>query len=58
MTEKISRPNLKTLSYEYTVDDPGAYTGPWSGRWTITAGAASSWITGGEMFEYICQDSR
>jgi hypothetical protein len=27
------RPNLRTLSYEYTIDDPGAYTGPWGGRW-------------------------
>jgi hypothetical protein len=58
MTEKISRPNLKTLSYEYTIDDPGAYTAPWSGRWTITEKTASSWISGGELFEYICQDSR
>src|SRR5262245_15270003 len=58
MTERISRPNLKTLSYEYTMDDPGAYTAPWSGRWTITEKTPSSWINGGEMFEYICQDSR
>jgi hypothetical protein len=58
MTEKISRPNLKTLSYEYTIDDPGAYTAPWSGRWTITEKTASSWVADGEMFEYICQDSR
>jgi hypothetical protein len=58
MTERISRPNLKTLSYEYTVDDPGAYTAPWTGRWTITEKTASSWIADGEMFEYICQDSR
>src|SRR5215831_2993596 len=28
LTEHISRPNLKTLSYEYTVDDPGVYTAP------------------------------
>ena len=58
MTERISRPNLKTLSYEYTVYDPGAYTAPWSGRWTITDRSASSFIAGGELFEYICQDSR
>jgi hypothetical protein len=58
LTERISRPNLKTISYEYTVDDPGAYTAPWTGRWTIADKTASSWIAGGEMFEYICQDSR
>jgi hypothetical protein len=58
LTERISRPNLKSLAYEYTIDDPGAYTKPWSGRWTITETTASKWIPGGEMFEYICQDSR
>jgi hypothetical protein len=56
MTERISRPNLKTLTYEATIDDPGAYTKPWSLKWSITETTASSWIDGGEMFEYICQD--
>jgi hypothetical protein len=58
LVERISRPSLKTLSYEMTVDDPGVYTRPWSGKWTITETTASKWIAGGEMFEYICQDSR
>jgi hypothetical protein len=58
MTERISRPSLRTLSYEMTIDDPGVYTRPWSGRWTITEATPSKWIAGGEMFEYICQDSR
>lgn len=57
LTERISRPTLRTLSYEATIDDPGAYTKPWSARWTITEKTASSWIAGGEMFEYICQDA-
>ena len=54
--ERISRPNLKTLAYEATIDDPGAYTRPWSLKWSITETTASSWIEGGEIFEYICQD--
>ena len=58
LVERISRPSLKTLSYEMTIDDPGVYTRPWSGKWTITATTASKWIAGGEVFEYICQDSR
>ncbi len=57
LTERISRPNLKTLSYEATIDDPGAYTKPWSLRWTISEKTASKWIPDGEMFEYICQDA-
>lgn len=56
LIERISRPNLKTLSYEFTIDDTGAYTKPWSGRWTISETTNSSWIPDGDMFEYICQE--
>ena len=58
LVERISRPNLKTLIYEATIDDPGAYTAPWTVRWQINEKTASSWIDGGEIFEYICQDDR
>jgi len=58
LTERISRPNLRTLSYEATIDDPGAYTQAWTIRWTINEKTASSWIAGGEIFEYICEDGR
>jgi hypothetical protein len=58
LVERISRPNLKTLIYEATIDDPGAYTAPWAVRWQIDEKTASSWVEGGEVFEYICQDDR
>ena len=58
LVERISRPNLKTLIYEATIDDPGAYTAPWAVRWQIDEKTASSWVDGGEIFEYICQDDR
>lgn len=58
LTERISRPNLKTFTYEAIIDDPGAYTKPWTVRWTISEKTASSWISGGEIFEYICEDGR
>jgi hypothetical protein len=57
MIERISRPNLRTLMYQVTIDDPGAYTKPWSGGWTISQTTGSKWIPGGEMFEYICEDA-
>ena len=56
LTERFSRPNLKTLLYEVTVDDPGAYTKPWSSQWTITEETVSKWNSG-EMFEFICEDA-
>lgn len=57
LTERIARPDLTTLSYEATIDDPGAYTKPWSIHWTISQKTASKWIPGGEIFEYICEDA-
>jgi len=57
LVERISRPNLKTLNYEATIDDPGAYTKPWTGRFTINEKTISSWIPNGDMFEYICEDA-
>jgi hypothetical protein len=56
LTERFARPTAGTLSYEATIDDPGAYTKPWTIRWTITEKTTSKWIPDGEMFEYICQD--
>jgi len=47
--EKIARPDLMTLRYEVTIDDPGAYTGPWTSRWDI------DWDPDGQLHEYICQ---
>ena len=55
LTERFTRPDVRTLTYEATIDDPGAYTAPWSIRWTINEKSKSSWIAGGEIFEYICQ---
>ena len=55
LIERISRPDVKTLTYEAIIDDPGAYTAPWSVKWTINATTKSQWIPDGEIFEYICQ---
>jgi hypothetical protein len=51
LIERITRLDFDTLNYEVTVDDPGAYTAPW------TSGFVNRWQDGAEMFEYICQDN-
>jgi len=51
LTEKFSRPEYDTLHYEATIDDPGAYTAPWSGGWAIP------WNPNDEMYEYMCQEN-
>jgi hypothetical protein len=49
--EKFTRTNMGTMRYEVTIDDPGAYTKPW------TAGFDLRREAGQELFEYICQQA-
>jgi hypothetical protein len=49
LTERFSRPDLNTLKYEVTVDDPRTYTRPWTGGWTL------QWVAG-DIEEYFCEE--
>ncbi len=49
--ERITRPTKNTLHFQATIDDPGAYTKPWSFAWDIP------WRAGQELQEYICQEN-
>jgi hypothetical protein len=51
VTERWTRPNKGTLHYQATVNDPGAYTKPFTIAWDIP------WRDGGELPEYICQEN-
>jgi hypothetical protein len=51
LIEKFARINYTTMTYEVTVDDPGAYTSTWS------TGFFLRWDQGQELFEYVCQDN-
>jgi len=49
--ERLTRLDSLTLQYEYTIDDPGAYTAPWKGGMNLR------WEAGTELFEYVCQQA-
>lgn len=49
--ERFTRTDYNTLKYDVTVDDPGAYTAP------FTSSATMRWSAGAELFEYVCQDN-
>jgi hypothetical protein len=51
LTERFTRPDLNTLRYEVTVDDPRTYTRPWSGGWTI------QWVPDQDIQEYFCEEN-
>jgi hypothetical protein len=58
LTERYSRPDFDTLKYEVTVNDPRAYTAPWTGGFTVPW-TYTNWdgTPGGEIHEYFCQDN-
>jgi hypothetical protein len=51
VVEKFTRSNKRTLHYEALIDDPGAYSKPWTVTWNIP------WQPDGELTEYICQEN-
>ena len=51
LIEKFTRTDYNTLKYEATIDDPGAYSAPWTGGWNI------QWQPDEELYEYVCQDN-
>ncbi len=51
LVERLTRINKQTLHYEALIDDPGAYTKPWTVSWDI------GWKTGFELKEYICNEN-
>jgi hypothetical protein len=50
-TEKFTRLDAATMKYEVTIDDPGAYTAPFTGGFNLR------WEEGTELFEYVCQQA-
>jgi hypothetical protein len=51
-TERFTRTDSNTLQYTATIDDPGAYTAPWT-----TTTFTMRWGANLDPFEYVCQDN-
>jgi hypothetical protein len=49
LTERFSRLDADTIVYEYTVDDPAAFTKPWTVRTTMTR-------FNEPMYEFACHE--
>jgi hypothetical protein len=51
LIERYTRTDARTLKYEVTIDDPGAYATPWVTSNTV------SWRPGMELMEYVCNEN-
>jgi hypothetical protein len=49
--ERLTRLDSRTMKYQITFDDPGAYTAPWTTSFDL------GWEDGTELYEYICQEA-
>jgi len=49
LTERFRRTSANTLLYEFTVDDPTAFTRPWTAQLTVTRAK-------GPIYEYACHE--
>ena len=52
LTERLTRTDFDTMKYEVLINDPGAYTRPWSASWTLR------WVAAEELPNYFCQENR
>jgi hypothetical protein len=51
LVERFSRPDLNTLRYDVTVDDPRTYTRPWRSAWTV------QWVPDRDIEEFFCEEN-
>ena len=51
VTERFTRPSFGRLAVEITIDDPGAYTAPWSVTQTM------HYLPDTELIEHICEEN-
>ena len=49
VVERFTRADDGALIYEFTVDDPGTWTRPWSATFPLVG-------IGGQLFEYACHE--
>jgi hypothetical protein len=50
VTERFTRASEDTIRYQFTVEDPGMWTKPWSGEMVIAK------MTG-QLYEYACNEA-
>jgi hypothetical protein len=50
VVERLTRVSMDTIHYEFTVEDPGMWTKPWSGELFITK-------IDGQVYEYACHEA-
>ena len=56
LVERFTRVGPETIDYTFTVEDPLAFTQPWTAAAPMTTDHASRGVTAGELWEYACHE--
>jgi hypothetical protein len=56
LVERFTRVGPEAIDYTFTVEDPLAFTRPWTAAAPMTTDHASRGVTSGQIFEYACHE--
>ena len=56
LVERFTRVGPETIDYTFTVEDPLAFTQPWTAAAPMTTDHASRGVTAGQLWEYACHE--
>ena len=48
--------DAQTLEYEFTMEDPGMFTRPWTAAIPLTTDQGARGVTSGPLYEYACHE--
>ena len=56
LVERFTRVDADTLEYEFTMEDPGMFTQPWTAAIPLTTDQGGRGVTTGPLYEYACHE--
>ena len=56
LVERFTRVGPETIDYTFTLEDPLAFTRPWTAAAPMTTDHASRGVTAGQLWEYACHE--
>ena len=56
LVERFTRVDADTIEYQFTLEDPSKFTGPWTAVIPLTTNQAVRGVTEGPLYEYACHE--
>ena len=56
LVERFRRTDAETIEYQFTMEDPGMFTRPWTATYPLSSNQAKQGVTVGRLYEYACHE--